>query len=415
MKQTNKNNKFSLIELLTVIVVILVLITLSIPSFNTMRVKAKTIICANQLKQLGVLLAVYSLDNDGRVPNSTNYREENGVKIYSFNDRRELGNLYGSWAGHLIPYLNVELKSWDRGLYYHDKARRGNGYSIVYNEEADDIEKNASVLADENSGNWKLLHDMFYEGGYGALKIFICPEAVNTYTASVLSEDRYIPRISGILPPISGRSLYGFPSSYLANGALFEGLDFNGARLEDVDSSNYLLLEGCDVLSRIFSMCTPKDYRWYFQLVPSSYSVNGVYQKKLPGSSIAPVSISASWMHDGTKEVWFSGGGGSISISKMSRYNAMFYPIAMASFMWTNPGYTNRGLLATNRYPGENWENHELPFTKGKFSIYRYHSRDQKAAYMFGQMNMLIADLSVKKAHIGWMCENASKLGVNLQ
>lgn len=407
-----KNKQFSLIELMTVIIVILVLITLAIPSLNKLRLKARTIVCANQLKQLGVLLSTYANDNNGRLPYSRN-NPNYSVGSYSYKDK-SYGKLYGSWAGHLIPYFDIKLTTWDRGNYYHDGARQGPGYSIVFTQNTDNITSDDEVSSNENHKNWKLLNDMFYEGGYGDLKMFICPEAVTSYNALAFAQDRNIPRVSGIMPPTSGYGLYGLPSSYLANGQLFSGVQ--SKRIEDVNKTNYLLLEGCDHFSQYLGgICTPADYKKFFELT-SIYggSVNNVISGWGPTAqspSSLPSNMAASFYHDNTEEVWYSWRG-KLPLSDIYKYNNAFYPYAAASYMWDASQY-KWGVLTSNQYPGEEWQNFELPFTKGNFNIYRYYSKDQKANYMFGEMNLLMADLSVKKSHIGWMFENAKYLGVD--
>lgn len=409
-----KRANFSLIELLTVIVVILILMTLAIPNVHQIRKKSKSIICANQLKQLGTLLRTYANDNNGYLPYSRN-SPSYGRGTYSYNDRR-LGRLYGLWSGHLLPYFNVDLPSWDKGDFYHDKARAKNisgRRRIIFQENLDDIDQWASVANNENSGNWKLLHDMFYEGGYGSLKTFICPEAVTTFNAHALTKNRYIPRVSGILPPTSGLGLYGLPSSYLGNGQLFQT-----KRLEDVNRSNFLLLEGCDQFSQdVRGLMTPVNFTKYFSgKCAYGGGVNNIIYGWSPWTqnpASAPPPTSASFMHDDTKEIW-SSWQAYMPISSVNQYNKIFSPFSIASYIWDRPEYKQSFLLA-NKYPGEKWENYEAPFTKGRFKIYRYYSEDHQPSSMFGKMNILTVDLSVKSSHMGWLYENGRTLGQNTE
>ncbi|HEY3330249.1 MAG TPA: type II secretion system protein [Capsulimonadaceae bacterium] len=65
------SNGFTLIELLVVIAIISILAAFLFPSFNTARGKARQIVCASNLRQLGMAITEYVQDFDEHLPNAS--------------------------------------------------------------------------------------------------------------------------------------------------------------------------------------------------------------------------------------------------------------------------------------------------------------------------------------------------------
>lgn len=66
----HKNKGFTLIEIMVVIAIIITLAGLLMPALNKARRQAKRVECINNLRQIGIALNSYALDNDEKFPTS---------------------------------------------------------------------------------------------------------------------------------------------------------------------------------------------------------------------------------------------------------------------------------------------------------------------------------------------------------
>ncbi len=102
-----KRNKFTLIELLVVIAIIAILASMLLPALGRARSTAKRIKCLSNIKQLGLAMQNYNLDNSGYMPPAS---WKNGSDYYLWNNMvapyigiPQTDAEWGSLTGKLLP------------------------------------------------------------------------------------------------------------------------------------------------------------------------------------------------------------------------------------------------------------------------------------------------------------------------
>jgi prepilin-type N-terminal cleavage/methylation domain-containing protein len=95
-----RKSAFTLLELLVVITLIVILASLAVPALSRANNLGRTVVCANNLRQLGIATATYSLDNIGKLPDILSW-------VYARSGDLTTGYKTGDLtSGKLYPYLN---------------------------------------------------------------------------------------------------------------------------------------------------------------------------------------------------------------------------------------------------------------------------------------------------------------------
>jgi len=433
MKTTLRQNFFSIIEFLTVVFIILLLMSLLTPMFANLKMKARTSVCKNQLRQLGSLITSYQTDHNGHL----SFSSASDIPLPNTGNN----SFYTFWNGHLLPYMDFNLS--DRYYRYAMVTKVGTTRYLASQLGGPRNGAPQNVLAK----GWVVVDDAYTKGGYQDLRSFICPEIhQNTFdvSASIKYNGIKIPRISqlcnsgfqdaaGFDYGMSG----GVPTTYIANQVLFGFGATNSMRMDQITqvSEKAFLLEGG--VADIFGPGSNG------ALAPP-YFMENTYSPYIGGALIARFAKSdvgvhkLSFVHDNYETFWVMSskwwtyyfpsylGDEGWKAYIANKFNIQFAgkaSMVLGSSTWsydTSIGYdivsyVNPYLNSVTIDGGTIFDNFfkanptHVPLKS--FEAFVDEPNDYK--YLVGDMKVLFGDGSVQKKDAAWLCNNRLKMTSN--
>jgi hypothetical protein len=360
---------------------------------------AKTAICKNQMRQMGVLLTSYASGNNGYLPND-NFTD---FKASSISNNK----LYANWNGHLLPLVDSGLSSYHRTTFLEKSDAN------IYDKDMgghNNLKPKSVIDPVTKCDNGRtVINETYKNGGLNDLKLFVCPEIhANVYDIGVALDfnNINIPRISQL--SFSYFGLQGVPTTYFANNLLF-GFDqpsrpiVNSFRMDQINmvSKKALLVEG--------GLAYAKGGNGEAEYI---YYVKDYGDLVASGLSKATGGHRMNFVHDASESFWVMN----------SAYNYNYFP-----YMWWgsaqrielsikfNSAFENRAIMIPSNSGCEiisfinpddkPFDNFFLANPPGA-ALNPFVYYDNEYNYLTGSMNVLFGDGAVSTKDRTWLSSN---------
>ena len=182
-REKKRRDCFTLIELLIVIAIIAILAGLLLPALNSARMRANSVTCLNQLRQIGTGMINYTRDYQDYVPfcrqkwnNTAQYMDSWIVMLWPYVGNSSYGNFFSDRKTIFLCPAATGFNNWGGGIGL--SAEKG-GHSLT------NYAKSVKITKIANPSRIIMLGDsgQFTSGGImTASRHFKCPDDWGTYT-----------------------------------------------------------------------------------------------------------------------------------------------------------------------------------------------------------------------------------------
>ncbi len=130
MNHAPRRGGFTLLELLVVVVIIMILASILMPALGRSREAARRIVCASNLRQTGIALAIYAADWNTWFPPTGSFAREQ-LSDASGNFTHALGPLYASYLDNPTVFYCPSERQYTEDVNWVDGSRSDGNFPYL--------------------------------------------------------------------------------------------------------------------------------------------------------------------------------------------------------------------------------------------------------------------------------------------